>query len=326
MNLPTLRISKLEVELPIIQGGMAVRISLAPLAAAVANEGGIGLIAASGLRAPELIRHIKEARAMTSGIIGINVMVAVKEFAELVKAAIQEKVDLIVAGAGFSRDVFKWCHEAKIAIVPIVSSVKAAMLAERFGADAVVLEGKEAGGHLGTSESTWSLLAKIVEAVKIPVIAAGGILTGADVFRAIKEGASGVQMGTRFAVSEESSAARAWKEACVNATADDVTIIESPVGLPGRALLSKFVQKLKKGEVPHHEEIERCVTCLKECKKNYCIIEALVRAQRGDLDRGLIFCGERVGEIKEILPVKEIIRRLIDEYAAAAAAEVPVLV
>ncbi|MCL5291066.1 MAG: nitronate monooxygenase [Actinobacteria bacterium] len=318
MNLPKLRIGELEAAIPIIQGGMAVRISLAPLAAAVANEGGIGLIAASGMRVPELVRHIREARELSDGIIGINVMVAVKEFASLVKAAIQERVDIVVAGAGFSRDVFKWCREAKVAIAPIVSSVRVAKLAEMFGADAVILEGKEAGGHLGTSESTWSLLPRIVEAVKIPVVAAGGILNGRDIFRAITGGASGVQMGTRFAVSEESSAAQAWKEACVKAKPEDVVIIESPVGMPGRALFSKFVKKLYAGEIPHHEDIGRCVTCLKECKKNYCIIEALVRAQRGDMERGLIFCGERVGEIKEILSVKEIIKRLVDEYILAA--------
>lgn len=317
--MPTLEIGSLEAKVPIIQGGMAVRISMAPLAAAVANEGGIGLIAASGLKSPELIKNIRQAREMSDGIIGINVMVAVKQFANLVAAAIQENVDLIVAGAGFSRDAFKWCREASIPFVPIVSSVKAAKLAERSGADAVVLEGKEAGGHLGTDQSTWNLLPKIVEAVKIPVIAAGGILSGADIFRAIKEGASGVQMGTRFALSEESSADSAWKEACINANEGDVILVESPVGMPGRALFNNFIKRLYKGEIECNEDIGRCGECLKECKKNYCIIEALIRAQKGDIERGLIFCGERVSEIKEVLPVKEIFRRLIEEYAVASA-------
>ncbi|MHB0975909.1 MAG: NAD(P)H-dependent flavin oxidoreductase [Candidatus Aquicultorales bacterium] len=325
MNLPTLRIGNLEAAIPIVQGGMAVRISMAPLAAAVANEGGIGLIAGSGLKAPELIKNIREAREMSKGVIGVNIMVAVKEFGTLVKTALNERVDLVVAGAGFSRDLFKWCHEAKIAVVPIVSSVRVAKLAERFGADAVILEGKEAGGHLGTTESMWSVLPKIVEAVKIPIIAAGGVLNGFDIFRAMKEGASGVQMGTRFAVSQESNADLAWKQACVDAKPEDVVLIESPVGLPGRALFSKFVKKLYNGEIPRHENIGRCVTCLKECKKNYCIIEALVRAQRGDLERGLIFCGERVGEIKDIPTVKEIIKRLIEEYTLASSAEVTAL-
>lgn len=325
MNLPHLRIGQLDARLPIVQGGMAVRISLAPLAAAVANEGGIGLIAASGLKVPELVRHIREAREQSKGIIGINVMVAVKEFGALVKAAIQEGVDIVVAGAGFSRDVFKWCNDAKVAIVPIVSSVRVAKLAERFGADAVILEGKEAGGHLGTDESMWTVLPKIVEAVKIPVIAAGGVLTGADIHRALKMGASGVQMGTRFAVSDESSAALAWKEACVNAKPEDVVLIESPVGMPGRALFSKFVKKLYNGEIPHHEDIGACVSCLKECSRRYCIFEALTRAQRGDLENGLIFVGERVGEIHDILPVKEIVKRLKDEYSIAASSEVTAL-
>jgi len=315
MSLPNLHIGSLTAKLPIIQGGMAVRISMAKLAAAVANEGGIGLIAASGIKPPELAENIRAAKAMSDGIIGINVMVAVSEFANLVKAAIQEGIDLIVAGAGFSRDAFKWCADAEIPFVPIISSVKAAKMAQKFGAAAVILEGKEAGGHLGTLESTWDVLPGIVEAVDIPVVAAGGVLTGADIARALDMGASGVQIGSRFGVSDESNAAIEWKQACVNARPEDVVLVESPVGLPGRALNSEFVKKIKGMD---GEKVKaRCVRCLKECKKNYCIIDALEKAQQGDLENGLIFCGERVGEIKEILSVKEIIGRLVEEYELA---------
>ncbi|MBS3908988.1 MAG: nitronate monooxygenase [Actinobacteria bacterium] len=317
MSLPSLRIGDLTASKAVVQGGMAVRISMAKLAAAVANEGGIGLIAASGLKPPELVENIRAAKKMSKGIIGINAMVALTEFANLVKAAIKERIDLVVAGAGFSRDAFKWCAEANIPFVPIVSSVKAAKMSERLGAAAVILEGKEAGGHLGTLESTWDVLPSIVEAVDIPVIAAGGILTGGDMARALGMGASGVQIGSRFAISEESNAALAWKEACIAAEPEDVLLIQSPVGLPGRALNSPFVKKLMGLDEDAPKEKVKCKKCLKECKKNFCIIDVLVKAQQGDLENGLIFCGERIGEIKEILSVKEIFRRLVEEYDLA---------
>ena len=317
MSLPSLQIGNLTAPKAVIQGGMAVRISMAKLAAAVANEGGIGLIAASGLKPPELVESIREAKKLSKGIIGINVMVALTEFANLIKAAIKEQIDLVVAGAGFSRDAFKWCAEANVPFVPIVSSVKAAKMSERLGAAAVILEGKEAGGHLGTLDSTWDVLPGIVEAVEIPVIAAGGILTGGDIAKALGMGASGVQIGSRFAVSEESNAALAWKEACVAAGPEDVILVQSPVGLPGRALNSPFIKKLMGRDEDAPKEKVKCVKCLKECKKNFCIIDVLVKAQQGDLENGLIFCGERIGEIKEILSVKEIFRRLVEEYDLA---------
>jgi len=318
MSLPSLIIGDLTAPMPIIQGGMAVRISMAKLAAAVANEGGIGLIAASGIKPPELIENIREARLLTDGIIGINVMVAVKEFANLVKAAIREGIDLIVAGAGFSRDAFKWCAEAKVPYVPIISSERVAKLAEKFGASAVILEGKEAGGHLGSLDSTWDTLPKIVKAVNIPVIAAGGILTGSDIYRALAMGASGVQMGSRFAVSEESNADSAWKQACINARPEDVVLIESPVGLPGRALNNEFVKNLKDNFIDNTKI--KCIKCLKDCSKLYCIMDALENARKGDLSNGLIFCGERIGEIKEVLSVKEIFKKLVSEYNEATKA------
>ncbi|HZD60086.1 MAG TPA: nitronate monooxygenase [Anaerolineae bacterium] len=312
MSLPSLRIGGITARMPIIQGGMAVRISMAKLAAAVANEGGIGLIAASGIKPPELVENIRAARKLTDGIIGINVMVAVREFANLVQAAIREGIDLIVAGAGFSRDAFKWCAEAKVPFVPIISSERAAKMAERLGASAVILEGKEAGGHLGTLEPMWDVLPGIIRTVSVPVIAAGGILTGADIAKALDMGASGVQMGSRFAVSIESNAAMEWKQACVNARPEDVVLVESPVGMPARALNNGFVKRLK--DVDSEKIKARCVRCLKECNKVYCVIDALEKARQGDLENGLIFCGERIGEIVKILSVKEIFKHLVQEY------------
>lgn len=309
MKLPELIIANLRPRIPIIQGGMAVRISTSTLAAAVANEGGIGLIAASGMSVEELRKEIRRAKALTSGIIGINVMFAVSAFADLVKAAIQEKIDLIVSGAGFSRDMFIYGKESNTPIVPIVSTAKLAKISEKLGAAAVVVEGKEAGGHLGTDQSMKDLVPQVKQAVSIPVIAAGGIVTGKDMAEAFKLGADGVQIGIRFAASEESNAAPNLKELYVKAQAEDIVLINSPVGLPGRAIRNEFSERISKETIPP----KNCAGCLKECAKNFCIMEALIKAQRGDLKNGLVFSGEFIGRIKEILPVKEIIQSLLKE-------------
>jgi len=310
LKLPELKIGTLVARVPIIQGGMAIRISTARLAAAVGEEGGIGLIAASGMSFDELRREIRLARSMTTGIIGINVMVAARQFAGLVKTAIEEGIDLVVAGAGFSRDVFGLGKESGTPIVPIVSSVKLAKISEKLGAAAVIVEGKEAGGHLGTDQSLHSLLPDIVKAVKIPVIGAGGIISGYDIVETLKLGVAGVQMGTRFAASNESNAAPALKEFYLKAKREDIVLINSPVGLPGRALRNPFAEKIIESTAPAPET---CDGCLKHCLKNFCIIKALIRAQQGDLETGLVFTGEYVHKIDEILSVKEIFKRLLAE-------------
>jgi NAD(P)H-dependent flavin oxidoreductase YrpB (nitropropane dioxygenase family) len=313
--MPPLQIGSVRSRLPIIQGGMAVRISLSPLAAAVADAGGIGVIAGSGLRADELADHVSWARAHTDGPLGVNVMVAVTEFKELVHAAIDEGADLIIAGAGFSREVFAWCKEAGVAIVPIVGSARAAELSQRFGADAVVVEGVEAGGHLGTDRSVWELLPEILSAVDVPVIAAGGIGDGRAIRRALDAGAAGVQMGSRFAATVESSAPDAFKEMYVRACEDDIVLVRSPVGLPGRALRNPFSEALARGDVPR---IESCVICLKKCGRDYCIMDELVRAQTGDVESGLVFAGEAVLDVDEVLPAAELMRRLEREWIEAS--------
>lgn len=314
LKLPELRIGDLRPRIPIVQGGMAVRISTSTLAAAVANEGGIGLIAASGMSVDELRAEIRRARSLTSGIIGINVMFAVSAFVELVKTAIAEKIELIVSGAGFSRDMFTYGRESATPIVPIVSTAKLAKISEKLGAAAVVVEGKEAGGHLGTDASVKELLPQVKEAVKIPVIAAGGIVTGKEMAEAFRLGADGVQIGIRFAASEESNAAPNLKELYVKARPDDIVLIDSPVGLPGRAIKNEFTERISKERIPPR----KCEKCLKECARNFCIMDALVKAQQGDLKNGLVFSGENIGEIKGILPVKEIIRSLLSEAGALA--------
>ena len=313
MKLPELKIGGRIAKVPIVQGGMAIRLSTARLAAAVANQGGIGLIAASGMSNNELRYEIRMARSLTKGVIGINIMVAAKKFSEIVKTAIDEGIDLVVAGAGFSRDMFGLGKESGTPIVPIVSSVKLAKISERLGATAIVVEGKEAGGHLGTDISVRNLIPDIRAAVKIPVIAAGGALYGQDVVDLIKMGASGVQMGSRFASSAEANSAPMLKEFYLKSKPEDIVVIHSPVGLPGRAVRNPFAERIMNGNVPP----TRCDNCLKECKHNFCIIRSLIRAQQGDVDTGLVFTGEYISRIKEILPVKEIFRRLMAEVEAA---------
>ena len=314
MKLPVLKIGNLVAEVPIVQGGMAIRLSTARLAAAVASEGGIGLIAASGMKFDELRKEIRLARELTGGkgIIGINAMVAAREFLGLITTAAEEKVDLIVAGAGFSRDMFAVGRKFNVAIVPIVSSVKLAKIAEQLGASAIVAEGTEAGGHLGTQQSIKEILPEIVKAVKIPVIAAGGAVTGQDVAELLKLGASGVQMGSRFAASEESNGADELKQFYLKMTKDDVVQIDSPVGYKGRAIRNPFAQLSLEGNAPKPTE---CDACLKHCTRSFCIIRDLTRAQQGDVETGLVFTGANMWKIKEILPVKEIFRRLKEEIA-----------
>ena len=309
MRLPELKIGNKIAKIPIVQGGMAIRLSTARLAASVANEGGIGLIAASGMAHEELRYEIKLARSLTDGVIGINIMVAASDFAGIVHTAMDAGIDLIVAGAGFSRDIFGLGRESGTPIVPIVSSVKLAKISQKLGAAAIVVEGKEAGGHLGTDISVRELIEPIRAAVNIPVIAAGGILNGKDIADVLKMGANGVQMGSRFAASLESNGAPSLKEYYLKSQPEDVVVINSPVGLPGRAVRTPFSKRVMEGNVPP----KICDSCLKACKHNFCIVRALMRAQQGDLETGLVFTGEYMPRIKEILPVKKIIRQLVTE-------------
>jgi len=313
LNFPELKIGNLIPKYPIIQGGMAIRISTFRLAAAVANAGGIGLIAASGMELNELKEEIRKAREKSKGIIGINIMFAVSRFKELVLTALDEGIDLIVQGAGFSRDIFGWCHEVKTPLVPIVSTPKLAKIAEHLGASAVVVEGKEAGGHLGTDQSMRTIVPQIKEAVSLPVIAAGGIVDVYDLKEAFSLGADGVQMGIRFAASEEANGAQSLKECYLKAGTEDIVLIQSPVGLPGRAIRNEFAERILAGKA---EPPQKCEGCLKKCKHNFCIMEALNNAQQGKLERGLIFSGEYIDKIKNILPAGKIISDLVESYEA----------
>ncbi len=315
MQLPTLRIAEFIPRFPIIQGGMSVRVSTASLASAVARAGGIGVIGATGISLAELKDEIRQARSRAEGgILGVNIMFAARQFAELVKTAIDEKIDIIFTGAGFSRDIFRWVQDSSTAVVPIVSSVKAARLAEKLGAPAIVAEGSEAGGHLGTDRSIKDILPEIVESVSIPVIAAGGIVDGKDMAEMVKLGASGIQMATRFVLSEECSVADEYKQLYLEAREEDVIIIKSPVGMPGRALKNQFSRLIGEGDAPEPED---CDACLKNCSADYCILQALNNAREGQVDDGVVFAGQNVFKIKDILPVSRIFEQILTEFAAA---------
>ncbi len=362
MKLPELHFGDRVASLPIIQGGMGVGISLSGLASAVANEGGVGVIAAAmiGMGEPDVSQNpdeanrralreeIRKARErMTQGLLGVNIMVALTNFADMVRTSIREGADVIFSGAGLPLDLPKYLREelpgelaekAKTKLVPIVSSARAAAVLckkwlshYQYLPDGFVVEGPMAGGHLGFKPEQIDnpdfrlekILPEVVEAVKpfeeqsgrrIPVIAAGGVYTGADIAKYLEMGASGVQMGTRFVATHECDADRAFKEAFVNAKREDVTVIKSPVGMPGRAIFNDFLQAVRDGrkkpfKCPFH--------CIKSCDiatTPYCISQALVSAKRGLLKHGFAFCGENVWRVDKIMSVKELIGGLKQEF------------
>jgi NAD(P)H-dependent flavin oxidoreductase YrpB (nitropropane dioxygenase family) len=312
LKLPELKIGKYTAKIPIIQGGMSIRVSTSSLASAVAECGGIGTIGGVGLTIDELQADIRKAKQMSKGIVAINIMFAISNFMETVKASIEAGVDMIATGAGFSRDIFKVGKEAGVPIISIVSSPEFGKLAERSGADAIVVEAKEAGGHLGTDRALRDLFPEVRKVVKkVPLIAAGGITTGREIAEMIgKFGADGVQMGTRFVLSKECDVSDAYKQAYLNARKEDVVMMKSPVGLPGRAIRNPFLDRYQSG-VPIGDAC--CDACLKNCGHEFCIANRLVMARNGDVKEGLIFSGENVWKIKDIPSVRELFDRLVAE-------------
>jgi len=348
-----LRIGNLAIAVPIIQGGMGVGISLSGLAAAVANEGGVGVISSAGLgllyknysenlfeaSIYGLKEEIRKAREKTKGVIGVNVMVAMTNFVDMIKTSISEKVDIIIAGAGLPLDLPSFLKKDSITkLMPIVSSARAArIICEKWKAnydylpDAVIVEGPKAGGHLGFKEeqigdnnyALEKLVPEIVSELKtfedkyhksIPLFAAGGIYTGEDINNIMKLGASGVQMGSRFVATEECDASQGFKQAYIDASEKDIEIIKSPVGMPGRAIFSNFIQKVRDGK----KQPKKCpFQCIKTCdinKSPYCIIVALINALKGNFENGFAFAGSNAFRATKISSVKEIFQSLIKEY------------
>jgi NAD(P)H-dependent flavin oxidoreductase YrpB (nitropropane dioxygenase family) len=350
-KLPSLKIGRLEINPPFILGGMGVRITNYSLTAAVANLGMAGTIASVGLcdrktkseqyasaSNAALIKEIRSARKLTNGGIGVNIMAALTNYEELARTAAKENVDYIIVGAGLPLDLPRLTKGSTAALIPIVSSVRAAEIIMKKWQnkynrlpDAFIVEGALAGGHLGYNLkeiAVWNKnslanlckgimsLCKAVEKKTghhIPVIAAGGLYDGEDIAKMLKIGVEGVQLATRFIATDECSVPDKIKQALIKAKKDDLVIINSPVGMPGRVLKNKFVKRILRGEkikvdCPYH--------CLKTCIPEtapFCIAEALVNAYEGDFDNGIIMPGSNAYKIKEIVPVKELVDTLVNE-------------
>jgi NAD(P)H-dependent flavin oxidoreductase YrpB (nitropropane dioxygenase family) len=311
MKLPELKIGSFTARIPLIQGGMSIRVSTAALAVPVAACGGIGTIGGSGVPVPELQEDIRRAKAATDGVIAVNIMYAMKDFYSLVMGSIEAGVDMIITGAGFSRDVFKIGKEHNIPIVSIVSSPSFARLAEKLGAAAIVVEAAEAGGHLGTDKPLRELFPAVRKVVsKVPLIAAGGVTDGFEMAEMMDTyGADGVQIASRFVLSEECSVSQEFKETYLTAQKEDIVNVQSPVGMTGRAIRTDFIRQMEQGEDVSVKECK--FKCLKKCSYKYCINDRLMASCTGDVDNGLVFCGANAYKMKEILPVKEIFRRFV---------------
>lgn len=340
-------IGKKEVRIPIFQGGMGIGISMGRLAGAVAKEGGVGTISISqiGFREPDFYqdslaanrravhKELKKAREIApDGIIAFNIMVAMNQYEEHVKEAAEAGADLIVSGAGLPVDLPAYTKEYDIALAPIVSTEKSAKVILKYWtkkyqrtADAVIIEGPLAGGHLGFRQKQLELfqqdaydmevqkIRKIVSkyeelyARRIPVILGGGIYTAQDCRQAMSLGVDGIQVASRFVTTEECDADEKYKMAYINAKKEDIAIIKSPVGMPGRAIMNPFIKKVMEGErkAPNH-----CLNCIHTCdpaNTPYCITEALIHAAKGEIDQGLIFCGAKSYQAEKIETVKEVL-------------------
>ena len=342
-------IGDLTAKIPVIQGGMGVGISLSRLAGSVAACGGVGVISTAqiGWREPDFRQHpfeanyraiekeIRKAREIAKGgIIGVNIMVATQRYEEYVKTAVKAGVDLIISGAGLPIDLPKYVEGTKTKIAPIVSSLKSLNVICRMwerkykkAPDLVVIEGPKAGGHLGfsreeldifTDESYDGVIRSIIEKVKeygekfskkIPVVVAGGIYDRADMDHALSLGADGVQMGTRFVTTEECDAAPEYKQAYLQAEKEDICIVQSPVGMPGRAIKNPFMDRVKTEKC----RIEHCYHCIVTCRPAeipYCITQALVNAAEGWVEDALLFCGSNAYRSHKIETVEDIMNEL----------------
>ncbi|MFK4785942.1 NAD(P)H-dependent flavin oxidoreductase [Fusobacterium sp. MFO224] len=301
-----ININGLKIDVPIIQGGMAIKCSMAKLAAAVANEGGIGVIAGTALTIKELTDEIREARRLITnktGALGVNIMFAATNFAELAQACIKEKIDVIICGAGFSRDIFSMVKGTDTKLFPIVSSLKLAKISQKLGADAIVVEGGNAGGHLGTDKDSWDIMEEITKNIDIPVFGAGGVITPEDAERMLSLGTVGVQMGSRFVASHECDVSDEFKQMYINCKEGDVVEVMSSVGLPANAIISPFAKKVLDDDTPAPKS---CNNCLKHCNRKFCVNHRLVDAHEGNYETGLFFAGRDAWKINDILSVKEI--------------------
>ncbi len=351
---PPLKIGDLVAKTPIVQGGMGVGISLSSLASAVANAGGIGVIAANGIGLLEpdyysdgqaanlraFRREIQKARSLTKGIIGVNIMVAVNDYHQLLDVAIEEKVDIVFLGAGLpvKNIPVEALRKANVKLAPIVSSARAVEMIFRMWnklyqdiPDAVVFEGPKAGGHLGFTaeqledpayqlEAIVPQIQKTLQAIEqesgrsIPLIAGGGVYTGKDVYQVLGLGASAVQMATRFVATDECDADIRFKQAYVDCTKDQIGLIKSPVGMPGRAIRNQFILDTEAGHRPKFTCAWKCLSTCKAQEANYCISIALNNARKGLLNSGFVFAGANAYRVKKIVPVASLVAELQRGY------------
>ncbi|MBN2165902.1 MAG: nitronate monooxygenase [Marinilabiliaceae bacterium] len=347
------QIGDITIPVPIVQGGMGIGISLSGLASAVATAGGIGTIATVGVGlihgTPDksfrqnnidgVIREIRKARQLTNGVLAVNIMSVLTNFDDLVRTSIDEKIDVIFSGAGLPLDLPKYKTEGcNTKLVPIVSSGRAAqVIAQKwlhnfnYLPDAFVVEGPEAGGHLGFSYNDLnagkhnldSLVKDVLKITgelavthnrNIPVIAGGGIINGKRIHEILSLGASAVQLGSSFIATKECDASDEFKEVIINASEKDIRLIQSPVGLPGRAVENEFLLAAERGE----KRPKSCkFNCIKSCNPkttSYCIADALYSAYYGRFDSGFAFSGAKAYQIKAITTVDEVFQRMIREY------------
>lgn len=345
-------IGNLIAKSPVIQGGMGIGVSRSSLASAVSNAGGIGVISGVNIGYDEddfenntleanlraLKKHLKIAKEKSNnGIIGVNLMVAMNYYEEHVKTAVEAGCDIIISGAGLPLQLPKLVKGSTTKIAPIVSSSKATNVIlkmwdkkDNTTADLIIVEGPKAGGHLGFSNEELDDIKsinyddefiKILDITKkyekkynkkIPVIAAGGISSGVDVKKYLDLGAGGVQVGTRFVATHECDAHDNFKQSYIDAKEEDIEIVKSPVGMPGRAIKNKFIESV----LYSRPKITKCYNCLVPCNPKvtpYCISTALINAVKGDVDDALLFCGADASKINELKSVKEVMNELTCE-------------
>lgn len=345
MKINELKIGSLIARIPVIQGGMGVGVSLSGLAGTVAAAGGVGVISTAqiGYRDPEFDKRpiecnlkaiadeINKARKIAKGgVIGVNIMVATRHYEEYVKAAVKAGVDIIISGAGLPMTLPSFSGSAKIA--PIVSSVKSLSVIAKYWSkkygrkpDLIVVEGPAAGGHLGfsTEEIDEYTVAKtkdyddeikqiigLADELEAPVAVAGGVYERADMEHYLNMGAKAVQVATRFVTTKECDASDAYKQAYIDAKKEDIVIVKSPVGMPGRAIRNAFLDKVAAGE-RFMRGCRQCVSTCNPATTPYCITEALVNAVKGNLDEGLIFCGSNAYRANKI----ETVAGIMEEFA-----------
>ena len=345
-----IKIGNKQSKYTIIQGGMGVGVSLHKLAGTVSKEGGIGIISTADIGYQEedfnknpmkanlraIGKEIKLARKIAGEdkILGVNIMVALKNYADIVKECVKEKIDLIISGAGIPKDLPEYVKGTNTKIAPIVSSLRCCKLIVKhwmskydYVPDMIVIEGPEAGGHLGFKREELEeenkprledITIEVVDYIKeieketgkeIPVISAGGIWDGKDIKKFLDLGAAGVQMATRFVATNECDAADEFKQAYINANKEDIKIIKSPVGMPGRAVYNNFIKNTENEKC----KINKCYGCIKTCNvlnTPYCITKALIEAVKGNMNEALVFCGSNVERVKEIVSVHDLMNEL----------------